>query len=207
MTFSGTDYALIPLITARRRCHNGEEGGMSLIETLLGGGQQQADYKDFASRYDNGHPAEGYSDEEALNRHQEVAAEVPHDDYLQAAHAAFDRLSPEERLQFGQHLQQQMQQEQIPPPDLNQDGIDDRLQDSGTLAKMVTHLQRQQPGMLGMVLGGPMVIGGGRMMMGSMGGGGMMGGGGGVGSVLGNPLAKAALGGIARFAFKRITGH
>jgi hypothetical protein len=45
MTFSGTVCALIPLITARRRCHNGEEGGVSLIETLLGGGQQQADYK------------------------------------------------------------------------------------------------------------------------------------------------------------------
>jgi len=184
-----------------------QEDGMSLIETLLSGGQQQTDYKYCASRYDNGHPAEGYSDEEALNRHQEVAAEVPHDDYLQAAHAAFDRLSPGERLQFGQHLQQQMQQQQIPPPDLNQDGIDDRLQDSAALAQMVSHLQRQQPGMLGMVLGGPMVMGGGRMMMGSMGGRGMMGGGGGVGSVLGNPLAKAALGGIARFAFKRITGH
>ncbi len=178
---------------------------MGLIESLLSGGQQQTDYKNFATRYDDGHPATGYSDEEALNRHQEVAAEVPHDDYLQAAHAAFDRLSPEERLQFGQHLQQQMQEQQIPSPDLNRDGIDDRLQDSGTLAHMVTQLQRQQAGMLGMVLGGPMVMGGGRMMMGSMGGGGMTGGG--VGSVLSNPLAKAALGGIARFAFKRITGH
>lgn len=181
---------------------------MGLIETLLSGGKQQADYQDFARRYDNGHPAEGYSDEEALNRHQEVAAEVPHEDYLQAAHKAFDRLSPQERLQFGQHLQQQMQHQQISSPDLNEDGIDDRLQDSGTLAQMVTQLQRHQAGMLGMVLGGPMVIGGGRMMMGSMGGGGMLGGGGGgVGSVLRNPLAKAALGGIARFAFKRITGH
>jgi len=180
---------------------------MGLIETLLSGGQQQADYQNFAHRYDSGHPAEGFSDEEALNRHQEVAAEVPHEDYLQAAHEAFDRLSPDERLQFGQHLQQQMQQQQIPSVDLNQDGIDDRLQDSGSLAQMVTHLQRQQPGMLGLVLGGPMMMGGGRMMMGS--GGGMLGGGGGggVGSVLGNPLAKAALGGIARFAFKRITGH
>ncbi len=177
---------------------------MGFMETLLNGGQQQADYKDFARRYDTGHPSEGYSDEEAVNRHQEIAGEIPHEDYLHAAHAAFDRLSPEERLQFGQHLQQQMQQQQIPSSDLNHDGIDDRLQDSGSLAQMVTQLQRQQAGMLGMVLGGPMVIGGGRMMTGGFGGGGMLGGG---GSVLSNPLAKAALGGIARFAFKRIIGR
>jgi hypothetical protein len=181
-----------------------KEDSMGLMETLLGGGQQQADYKNFAHRYDQGHPAEGYSDEEALNRHQEVAAEIPHDDYLQAARAAFDRLSPEERAEFSQHLQQQVQKQQIPFPDANRDGVDDRLQDSNSLAQMVTQLQRQQAGMLGMVLGGPMVIGGGRMMMGGLGGGRMMGGGGGM---LGNPLAKAALGGIARFAFKRITGH
>lgn len=177
---------------------------MGLIDTLRSAGQQQADYKDFANRYDTGHPAEGYSDEEALARHQEVAAEVPHEDYLQAAHKAFDRLSPEERVQFGQHLQQQMQQQQIPSPNLNQGG--NNLQDSASLAQMVTQLQRQQAGMLGMVLGGPMIIGGSGMMS-SMGGGGMFGGGGGgVGSVLRNPMAKAALGGIARFAFKRIAG-
>jgi hypothetical protein len=61
------------------------------------------------------------------------------------------------------------------------------------LAQLLSGLHQQQPGMLGQLLGG----GGGA--------GGLLGGGsGGAGGMLGNPLAKAALAGIAAMAAKRM---
>jgi len=61
------------------------------------------------------------------------------------------------------------------------------------LAQLLSGLHQQQPGLLGQLLGGS-------------GAGGLLGGGGGggAGGVLGNPLAKAALGGIAAMAAKRM---
>ena len=63
---------------------------------------------------------------------------------------------------------------------------------SGFLAQAAAKMQGQQPGMLGQLLGG----GGGGLggMLGSSGGSGMM----------GNPMAKAALAGIAAFAAKKM---
>ena len=49
---------------------------MNFLEGLTGGGSHHEDYQDFAHRYDQGHPSEGYSDEEVLDRHQQVAGEL-----------------------------------------------------------------------------------------------------------------------------------
>ena len=56
------------------------------------------------------------------------------------------------------------------------------------MARMTSRMRQQQPGGLGALLGG--------------GGGG--GGGGGMGDMLGNPLAKAAMAGIAAMAVKQM---
>ena len=107
--------------------------------------------------------------------------------YEESVREAFARLSPEERLQFTQYLRQQAQQQHLDFPDLNQDGIDDRVQqDPGDLAQMTSRMRQEQPGGLGQLLGG----GGG--------------GGGGMGDMLGNPIAKAALAGIAAMAVKKM---
>jgi len=57
-------------------------------------------------------------------------------------------------------------------------------QDPRELARVTARLRQQQPGGLGSLLGG--------------------GGGGGMGDMLGNPLAKAALAGIAAVAVKKM---
>lgn len=183
---------------------------MNILEGLMGSGAHHEDYQDFANRYDRGHPSEGYTDEEVLSRHQQVAAELSPEQYQEAAQQAFERLSPQEREEFVQYLQQQGYQN----PALT--GASSRQQqDAGFLSQMAGQMQRQQPGMLGLVLGGGSMgmggmVGGGGMggMFGSGASGGMLGGGrDGAGSLLGNPIAKAAMAGIARYAFKRITGR
>ena len=162
---------------------------MNMLEQLMGGGKQRSDWDDFVGRYDQGSPYDGISDREALDRYQQVAPQLPPDVYEQSAQEAFARMSPQERRQFVQYLRQRAQEQQFDFPDLNQDGIDDRVQqDPRELARMTSRMRQQQPGGLGALLGG--------------GGGG--GGGGGMGDMLGNPLAKAALAGVAAMAVKQM---
>ena len=168
------------------------------LQSLLGGqggasGQdrqeqqeQRRDYQDFVGRYEQGAPWEGISDREASQRYDQVASRLSPQEYQESAKEAFARLSPQQRQQFGQYLQQQARQQGVDVPDLNRDGIDDRLQDPAYLAQVTGRLQQQQPGLVGQLLG----AGGGA--------------GGGVGQVLANPLAKAALAGIAAMAVKRM---
>jgi len=78
---------------------------MGILEDLLTGGQRQKEYSDFVNRYEQGHPSEGYSDNEVLKRYGEVSHAVPPDQYAQAAQEALSKLSPEERAVFVKMLQ------------------------------------------------------------------------------------------------------
>src|SRR5215510_1612839 len=78
---------------------------MGMLDELLAGGQRQKEYKDFVGRYEQGHPSEGYSDQEVLKRYGEVSHAVPPDQYAQAAQEALSKLSPEERAAFVKMLQ------------------------------------------------------------------------------------------------------
>ena len=174
---------------------------MGLFESLMGGrgggaqAQQRQEFEDFVSRYEQGPPWAGISDQEAVQRYQQVAPQLPPDVYQQSAQEAFARMSPQERAQFAQYLRQRAQQQNVDFPDLNRDGIDDRLQDPDYLAQVTGRMHQQQPGMLGQLLGGGGPGGAGR---------GAQGGPGGAGNVLDNPLAKAALAGIAAMAVRRM---
>lgn len=162
---------------------------MDLLQNLLGGGQQQQEYQEFVQRYDRGAPYDGITGQEAYSRYQQVAPQLPPDVYQDAARESFSRMAPQERQQFGQMLRQQSRQQGMNFPDLDGDGIDDRMQDPNYLAQVTGRMHQQQPGLLGQLLGG-----GQQQQMG----------GGGVGDMLNNPLAKAALGGIAAMAVKRM---
>ena len=169
---------------------------MDLLQNLLGGGQQRQEYQDFVNRYDQGSPYDGISDQEAYSRYQQIAPQIPQDVYQESAQEAFSRMSPQERRQFGQQLRQQAQQHNLNFPDLNGNGVDDRMeQDPRYLAQITGQMHQQQPGLLGQLLGG----GGGGMQQ-------MLGGGqtSGAANMLGNPLAKAAMAGIAAMAVKRM---
>ena len=160
--------------------------GMDMLGQLLGGGQRREEYQDFVNRYDTGAPWDGISDQEAHSRYQQVAPQLSPQMYQESAQEAFSRLTPQQRLQLGQHLQQQARQQNINVPDLNRDGIDDRVQDPAYLAQATGQLRQQQPGILGQILGG--------------------GGGGGGQGMLQSPIGRAALAGIAAVAVRSMMG-
>lgn len=138
--------------------------------------QQREEYQNFVTRYGQGMPWEGYQDGEVMQRYQQVAPQLPPAEYQQAAQAAFAQMPPQQRAQFGQWLQSQAQQQNLPFVDFNRDGIDDRLQDPTYLAQVTAQLQQQQPGLLPQVLSG------------------------------GNPMGRGLLAGIASFAAQRLMG-
>lgn len=156
---------------------------MGILDDLLGGGQLQRDFKDFVNRYEQGHPSEGYSDQEVVERYQDVAHAVPPDQYAQAAQEALARLSPEERAAFVKMLQERAQARGTALP--GQMGSD-----PGDLGRVLTDLH-QTPGRLRDLLGGggaqPQTAGSSPLT-----------------GILASPLAKAALAGIAAMVVKRV---
>ncbi len=170
---------------------------MDSLENLFGGNQQQQqspmqDVLSFVNRYEQGHPSEGYSDEEVMQRYNQVAPQLSQGDYMQAAQQAFERMSPQERQQFGQFVEQQAQAQGINVPG----GGQGNYTDPSYLAQMTGQMHQQQPGMLGQLLGG--VLGGGSGSGTS---------GGSSGGMLSNPVAKAAMAGIAAMAVKKVMGN
>jgi hypothetical protein len=93
---------------------------VGLLDSLLGNPQQQQDYQQYVTRYAQGAPHEGYSDQEVLQRYQQVAPQLPPADYERAAEQAFSRMSPQERTQLGQYVQQQAQVQNTPVQGLGQ---------------------------------------------------------------------------------------
>jgi hypothetical protein len=152
-------------------------GFAQALEGLLKGSGAQQDYGDFVKRYNQGPPSQGYENDEVARRYEQIAPALPPQDYQRAAMEAFERMSPQERSEFAQALQQRTQQQNVQVPgfqDLDRNGVDDRFQDPGTLAKYTTQVQQQKPDILGELLG--------------------------PGGMLGSTAAKAALAGIAAMA-------
>jgi hypothetical protein len=149
---------------------------MGLLDSLLGAAQQPA-LQDFIRRYEQGAPWDGISHDEAVSRYQQVARQIPREDYIAAAEEAFSRLTPEQRTQFGKLLQDRAQQQNVQLPEMG-DERGQIPQDPKSLAMLTSSMRQQQPGSVSQLLGGA--------------GGGM------------NPLAKAALAGIAAMAVKRM---
>ena len=158
---------------------------MDVLADIFGPDQRQR-REDFARRYEQGAPWDGIDDDEALREYQELAPQLSDSEYRDSAREAFERLTPEQRREFGRWLQMQARQQGRTVPDLDGDGIDDRFQDSGYLAEATTQLRTQQPGFLEGLFGG--------------GGSGQ----GGLGGLLSSPIGKAAIGGIAAMALSRL---
>ena len=156
---------------------------MSLIEKLLGGGSNRGEWDDFRTRYDQGSPYGGIPDDEAYRRYESVSQAASPEVYEESAEEAFKRMSVEERREFARYLQSRARDRGLGFPDLDGDGVDDRLQDPRELARTTSRMEQQQPGILGQLLGK-----------------------GGTGGAFDNPLAKAALLGITAFAAQRIMG-
>lgn len=178
---------------------------MDFLNQVMGGERQQ-EYKDFTERYDQGPPYERISDEEAANRYREVTPHLSEEDYRLSAREAFERMSPEEREEFGRLLREQSRQEG--PGDIPGKAAEDKdLANPDFLAQVMSRMHQQQPDALGNLMKGMLGSGGGGLVGGMLGSG-MTGGEGasGDGGIMSNPAAKAALAGIAATAAKRFMG-
>jgi hypothetical protein len=161
---------------------------MGILDELLAGGQRQEEYSNFLDRYQQGHPSQGYSDQEVLQRYGEVSHAVPPDQYAQAAQEALSKLSPEERAMFVKMLQARAAATGVSLPDTVAPEPKD-------LGQVLTDLHKK-PGQLRDMLGGgavqPQAQGSGSSP---------------ITDILTSPMAKAVLAGIAAMVVKRVMGQ
>jgi hypothetical protein len=159
---------------------------MDMLERILGGPQQQTEYEDFIDRYQKGSPYDSIDDREAVDRYQSVTPGLSRSQYRESAEDAYARMSPTERAEFSRWLRSRANERgvSVPDYDLNDDGIDDRMQnDPGDLAEMTTRVRESDPNIFEQLLGK-----------------------GGTGGPLDNPIAKVALAGITAMAAQRLMG-
>jgi len=124
---------------------------MGLMDALVSGmGGNQSPLTDLLSKFEGGNH-EQIDPQQALSQHDTVARNVGSEDYEQIAHEAFSRLSPEQRTQLGETLVQQARQQDFNAPAFSQQGGGF---DPSRLAQMAGELHRQDPGLLGNLLGG-----------------------------------------------------
>ncbi len=189
---------------------------MGLLDELMGGGEQQQSFREFADRYSQGAPYDGISDDEAVSRYGQVAGEVDPATYRDSARDALANMAPDEREQYAQQLGTAADQQGM------DHGWDGRSTDPDSLAAMTSTVHQQNPDLLSSLLGGTgggaglgSLLGGGGGLGGLLGGGGagaggglggLLGGGQGAGQGGGNPVMKAALAGIAAMAARRMMG-
>jgi hypothetical protein len=178
---------MMPFAVAGRRRAK-KELQMGMLEELLAGGQRQKEYRDYVSRYEQGHPSEGYSDQEVLKRYGEVSHAVPPDQYAAAAQEALGRLSPEERAAFVKILQERAAARGVT--------LSREVQsEPRELGQILANLH-QKPGQLREMLGGGAVQAQGQAPASNP-----------IGDLLGSPMAKAVLAGVAAMVVKRAMGR
>jgi hypothetical protein len=159
---------------------------MGILDELLAGGQSQKEYKDFVDRYEQGHPSQGYSDQEVLKRYGEVSHAVQPDQYARAAQEALSALSPEERAAFVKMLQERAAARGVTLPGKV-------APEPKELGQVLTDLHKK-PGQLRDVLGAPAQPQ--QQASGSSP----------ITDILSSPMAKAVLAGIAAMVVKNVMG-
>ena len=170
-----------------------------MVDQLLGGlfgGQDDDDddvrrsrARDFVSRYEQGPPHEGYSDEEVLRNYRTVSRRLSPQEYEEAASEAFGRMSPDERRQFRRMMKERSGGR------FNVDSDDPR-----DLARTTSRFQQEDSGGGGLAslfgFGGDDDGGRGDLVSAARGDQG--------GGLLDSPVAKAALAGVAAVAMKKM---
>jgi hypothetical protein len=150
---------------------------MGLLDTLISGAAGgQSPLRDLVSQFERG-DHEQIDSAQAVSSHEVVASNLSSDEYQRIAQDAFAKLSPDQRTQLGQMLLQHARQQDLNAPALSQQQGDF---DASRLAQMAGQFHRQDPGLLGNLLGG------------------------GSGSPLQSTAAKLALAGITAMAIKRL---
>jgi hypothetical protein len=118
---------------------------VDMLQNVLKGlnGDQPDRLRDFSRRYQDGPPDQGYTDQEASEHYGTLASRLPNDEYETSANDAFSRLSPEQRRQFGQWLEERSGGR------VSTSSIDDPRE----LARATSQVQQEQPNILQQAFG------------------------------------------------------
>ncbi len=111
------------------------------MNDILGGGQGGS-LQQLIGAFEQGQHQQ-VGDAQVQQTYGQTAAQLPQDQYLQAAQAAFSRLSPEQRQEFAQQLQTQAQSQGVATQMPSQPSAD-----PASLANAVTAIHGQQPNLL-----------------------------------------------------------
>jgi hypothetical protein len=149
---------------------------------VAGGGSGQRDDQTFIARYEKGAPWEGYADHEVLERYRQLAPELTPAEFAQAAQESLARLTPQDRLLFGEYLQGQAEWQGVPITGLTEHDTERRPPDSYFLAQTIADIQRREPLLLEQLMGVE-------------------------GSTVDSPLAKSVLAGIVAAGSRYAPGH
>ena len=123
---------------------------MNVIKDLMG--ERKEEFSNFARRYEQGPPDEGYDDDEVRSRYDEVASRLSDEEFEDSAREAFDRMSPTERREFYSQLRSTAARE---GGDASMfDGDSTRFEDSRQLAGLTSRVRKEKPDMLSSLLGG-----------------------------------------------------
>jgi hypothetical protein len=149
------------------------------LESMLGG-QQGQKVQDFIKRYQQGAPADGIDAQETADNYQQIAPQLPADVYRDSARDAFERLTPQEREQFSAWLRERASQQGVALPGQLQDpaAAQQAARSPSSMADALSRMQQDQPNVLQQIFG--------------------------EGGALSNPIAKAAVAGIAAMAAQRL---
>jgi hypothetical protein len=168
-----------------------------VVDQLLGGlfgGQDDDDDEgrrrratDFVDRYERGAPYDGIDDDEVIQNYRATAGRLSPQEYEEATAESLGRLSREERRELRRRLRQQRGGQ------IDTDDDDDPRLMARELSQYRQQGSDDPLGGLGGMLGG-MLGGGGSSNQGDSSG----------GDLLGGPLGKAVLGGVAAFAMKKM---
>lgn len=111
------------------------------LTDLLQDSSRRGQIEDFVKRYDQGQPWEGISDDEAKQRHDEVASQLDDKEYEQSATEAFQQLEPEQRREVARSLQR------------------GETDDPAELARTTRKVRQEQPELLNDLMGNPALKG------------------------------------------------
>jgi hypothetical protein len=171
-------------------------GGTTVVDQLLGGlfgGQDDDDDEgcrrratDFVDRYERGAPYDGIDDDEVMHNYRATAGRLSPQEFEEATAQSLDRLSREERRELRRRMRHQ-----------GGGQIDD--DDPRLMAREISQYRQQGSddplGGLGGMLGSMFGSSGGSNQGANTGG-----------DLLGGPLGKAVMGGVAAFAMKKMMG-
>jgi hypothetical protein len=135
-------------LVARSGHHNQEESeAVKVLDRVSNDLQGMQVYQKFIDRYEKGAPWEGYTDLEVQGRYQALIPLLSPEQFVWAAEQSLERFSPQNRMLFGQYIQQQAQEVGLRIPELEEEDAAANLRDCSVLARILADLQQRRPDM------------------------------------------------------------